>query len=645
MAIYTPGASKVIINEIDLSQIVTGASASVGAQVIVSNQGSPEPKLWTNGQDYLAEYGNPNAQISFDVYCGLDYFSEGNRLWALRVLGSGYSYAGTLMYQNATGDLTQMAAVAAGDVTDPTFPDWNVIKPNPTDTPIALFYPRRGPGSYASNIAVGISSSNILPPTNVAVASATTGGSIPAGTYTYQVAALTPEGPTLASAQVVSTIAGGGVTNSITISWDPVPSAIGYRVYGRVTGATYGGIADIGQGTYQFVDTGAIAPNTTLQPVTTEPTNIDFVVQVFDTDVSTSQPVESFTCTLEPGVDGDGVATELMERINPFSQYVYVTSNVPNIVGTLPRVTNAAYVNMGGGDSGAAPTSFDVAGAWARFQNRELYAVNLLINGGHADPGVQMAMESLARTRGDSVALLDVPSNQQTFQAAINYRNLSLNLNSSYAALFCPDVLENDTINGKQQYVPFSGWAAALCARTDRVANPSYSIAGLNRGLVNVLRLRYNYDPGQSDELFNAQVNYTRNFVGQGIALWEQQTLQAKASALSWLSVRRIVNVIKVSLYQFGLYVLQEPNDDFTRRQLVGSFSDYLETLKNARALFSYSVISDNSNNSAADVNSGVLRATVIIVPIIPVHQLIIDLVISKQGVSFTETLAALGIG
>lgn len=644
MAIYTPGASKVIINEIDLSQIVTGASASVGAQVIVSNQGSPDPKLWTNGQDYLAEYGNPNAQISFDVYCGLDYFSEGNRLWALRVLGSGYAYAGTLMYQT-TGNVTTMAGLTTG-VSNPTFPDWNVIKPTPTDTAIALFYPRRGPGSYASNIAVGISSSNIMPPTGVAAASTSTGGTMPAGTYTYQVAALTSQGPTVAAAQVQVVIAaGGGVTNSITVSWDPVPNAIGYRVYGRVTGATYGGIADIGQGTYQFVDTGSIVPNTTLQPVTTEPDNAEFVVQVFDTDVSTSLPVESFTCTLEPAVDGDGVATELMERINPFSQYIYVTSNVPNITGTLPRITSTAYANMTGGNSGAAPTSFDVAGAWAKFQNRELYAVNLLINGGHADPGVQQAMEALARTRGDSVALLDVPSNQQTFQAAINYRNLSLNLNSSYAALFCPDVLENDTINGKQQYVPFSGWAAALCARTDRVANPSYSIAGLNRGLVNVLRLRYNYDPGQSDELFNAQVNYTRNFVGQGIALWEQQTLQAKASALSWLSVRRIVNVIKVSLYQFGLYVLQEPNDDFTRRQLVGSFSDYLETLKNARALFSYSVISDSSNNSAADVNSGILKATVIIVPIIPVHQLIIDLVISKQGVSFTETLAALGIG
>lgn len=639
MAIYTPGASKVIINEIDMSQIVTGASASVAGLVVVSNQGDPSPQLWTDGQSFLAEYGNPNAQIGFDVYCGLDYFSEGNQLWGLRVLGTGYSYAGALLY-NTTAGATLLLGTDA--VPDPTFPAWASLQNNPTDIPIALFYPRRGPGSYASNIAVGISSPNLSAPATGTATSQATGGTLPSSTYQYQVAALSAAGPTTATSPATVVIAGSAVTNQVTVAWTQVPNAIGYRIYGRMTSG-YGFIADVGQGVASFVDTGAIVPDTTIQPVTTQAVNESFVVQVFDTNVSTTAPMESFTCTLEPSTDADGVATELMERINPFSSYINVTSNVPAL-SVVPSVGSATSVNLSGGDSGTAPTSFNVAAAWSQYSNKELYKTNLLINGGHSDAGVQQAMEALARTRGDAVGLLDVPSASQDFQGAINYRNLTLNLNSSWVALFSPDVLENDTINGKQQYVPFSGWAAALCARTDRVANPSYSIAGLNRGLVNVLGLRQNYDPGQSDDLFNAQVNYTRNFVGQGIALWEQQTMQAKASALSWLSVRRIVNVIKVSLYNFGLYVLQEPNDDFTRRQLVGSFSDYLATLQNARALSSYDVVSDSSNNSAADTNSGVLNATVIIVPIIPVHQLVISLVISQQGVSFTETLQALGV-
>jgi phage tail sheath protein FI len=224
--------------------------------------------------------------------------------------------------------------------------------------------------------------------------------------------------------------------------------------------------------------------------------------------------------------------------------------------------------------------------------------------------------------------------------AAINYRNLQLNLNSTYSGLFSPDVLEADTINGQQQYVPFSGQAAARCAYTDSVANPSFSIAGLNRGLLSVLGTRYQYDQGEMDALFQAQVNYTQTFVGQGTALWEQQTLAAEMSALSWLSVRRIVNVIKVALYQFLLYSLQEPNDDFLGRQIVSSCSDYLQTIQNARGITAFTVVSDTSNNTAQDFNTGVRNVTVIIIPTIPVHIINLQVVISQQGVSFTEALS-----
>ena len=69
MPIIKSQPSGVYTTEIDLSQVITSASSSVAAQVIVSRQGSTEPKFFSNGDDYLAEYGNPDAQISFDTYC------------------------------------------------------------------------------------------------------------------------------------------------------------------------------------------------------------------------------------------------------------------------------------------------------------------------------------------------------------------------------------------------------------------------------------------------------------------------------------------------------------------------------------------------------------------------------------------------
>lgn len=644
MTLIVQRASDVRVQEIDLSQVVTSASTSVAAQVVVSNQGSPEPKFFTNAQDYMAEYGPPNAQISFDVYCGLDYFREGNQLWAMRAVHSDALYSSVLMYD--TGDVTHLLGVTAG-VKNPKLPDYSTLVPAPTDTPVALFYPIRGQGSYANSIAIEVVSNNLNAPANLAATTQSSGGQMVAGTYQYQVSALSSTGETLASAPVQIIIAGAGTSNQVKLTWDPVPLAVGYKVYGRSTATVDVGLmTTIGQGIFEFVDNGGVTPDTSKKPITSPADlpaqNPIFTVNVYDLNQSVDHPVEVFDCTLTPFTNSDGLETELEERINPFSQYIQVTNNTGALL-SVPTITDVAPTQMKGGDSGTAPTEFDVAAAYATYENKQLYQINILINGGHSTPTVQQAMDALAVKRWDTVAMLDVPSARQKFQQAINYRKLDLNINSSYSSLYCPDVLEADTINGKQQYVPFSGWAAALCARTDRVANPSFSIAGLNRGLVNVLKTRETYDDGQSTELFKAQVNYTRTFVGQGIALWEQQTLQAKQSALSWLSVRRIVNVMKTAMYQFMLYSIEEPNDDFSGRQIVGSCEQYLEGIKQARGISSYTVVSDASNNTAAMFNSGIRKVTVIIVPMIPIHEIQLDVVISKQGVNFKETLSQVG--
>lgn len=645
MTISADQGSKIIVQEINLSQVITSASTSVAAQVVVSTQGAPVPVQFTNAQDYLAYYGNPNASISFDVYCGLDYFGQGSNLWGLRVLGEGALYACVLMYTDGT--LTYLVPITAG-IVDPTEPDWPSILPaGETNEAIALFYPNMGQGSYGDDFALSISSSNLAQPTGVTAVSSATGGTLPAATYSYQVSAISSVGETLASSATEVVIAGMAVTNSVTITWPAQANALGYNVYGRTTGDTYGFIMTIGQGTTSFVDTGSVTPLTTQQPITSPAnvvTNPLFTINVFNTTQSTVYPLESFDCTLTDYTDSTGTETELEQRINPFSSNIQVTSNVPELE-TVPEITSVTIQSMAGGDSGTAPTSFDIAGAWPTFNNKQLYAINILINGGHSDPTTQLAMDTLAQGRGDSVALLDVPSASQAFQQAINYRNLQLNLNSTYSGLFSPDLLEADAINGKQQYVPFSGQAAARCAYTDAVANPSFSIAGLNRGLLSVLGTRYTYDQGEMDSLFQAQVNYTQTFVGTGIALWEQQTLSTQFSALSWISVRRIVNVMKTALYQFLLYSLQEPNDDFLGRQIVASCTDYLQSIQNARGISQFSVISDTSNNSAQDFNSGVRNVTVIIIPVIPVHIINLQVVISKQGVSFTEVLSQVNPG
>lgn len=647
-------ASDVRITEINLSSVITSTSVTVAAIPVISKQGtSKSPLLFTNAQDWLTEYGNPDPSISMTIQAGLNYFSEGNQAWGLRVVGAGAIYAGVLMYVDSSG-LTQLYGIGT---VDPLNTDLSTLLPgggggsNPgmangpsAAEAVALFYPSHGQGSYGNDLAIQITTQAVQPPQNVAANATINGTGVMApDTYTYMVSCLTKSGESLASTP--ATVVLSGVSQpiaSITVSWTANPAAIGYNVYGRVNDSSFGLIKTVGASSNSYVDTGVITPLHSKQPITDAGQvqgSEQFVVSVYDTTKPQQGPLEQFTCTLGPNVDASGTQTELENRINPFSSYIQVVSNVPALV-SVPEITSAAKTNMAGGDSGSTPTSSQIALAMQVFSNKQLYNVNTFIGAGLADPTYQLAMDTLVQGRGDAVSLIDVPAIDQKFQQAIDYRNLTLNLNSSYSALFNPDLLQADLINGQQVYNPPSSWAGALCARTDRIANPAFSIAGLNRGLLNVLKQRYTFDDGQATALFDAQVNYTRTFVGQGIALWEQLTLAGEYSALSWLSVRRITNVIKVALYKFLLYSLQEMNTDAVRRQIINSCSQYLDSVVNANGLSDYTVECDNGNNTAATANAGILVVTVVLVPMIPIHEIQLQIVISKSGVSFSEVLS-----
>lgn len=642
----TQQSADVRFREIDLSQSLRNRSTANAAIVLVSKKGRLGRFNVTTWTDFVAEYGERDAAVSFGHYAARDFFDDGDYLDVVRVCGSGYKYSAALLKDNGSG-VSSIAAVNAG-LTDPDNIDWDTFVTG-AEVPLLMFYPISGPGSYANNIAVRVTSQNLSTPAAPSLAGSITGGILSAGTYTYSIAAIAENGDTLGSPVGTVTIA-TTTAGKVTVSWPAQEGARGYKVFGRSGIATaHRLIATVGAETLSYVDDGSVTPDSTQAPITDPaalPAKVtQFLVSVYDMSVNTSVPAETWTCTLSDFTDGNGVQLEATQRINPFSQYIKVASNVPLITGSVPVVVNTAKVNLTGGNSGSSPTNGQISTAWTtEFSDREKVMVNILINAGYTDVGVQQTMIRLAESRGDAFAILDLPQTMQSYRDAITYRQLILNAETTYAAIYGSDVLVNDDYNGKRLYTPCSGRVAAIYARTDRVAGPQYAPAGLNRGQVQVLDLRYQYNEPQRTQLFNAQVNYIRRFVGMGTAVFEQVTLQGKQSALSWVNVRRMINVIKGGVKDYLMYSLHEPNDDFLRRQIVSSLTEYLNYWKNARGILDFKVIADDSNNPPAKYNLGILTVTVIITPVIAVHEIGVDMVITKAGVSFSEiNIAALG--
>lgn len=97
-------------------------------------------------------------------------------------------------------------------------------------------------------------------PMSKPVATVVSGGSLPAGIYSYAIYAQDSAGYTRPANYVTVTVSTNG--SSVTLTWDPYPHATNYFVVGR-----YGAQGVIGStASTMFTDTGVTAPSTNPLP-------------------------------------------------------------------------------------------------------------------------------------------------------------------------------------------------------------------------------------------------------------------------------------------------------------------------------------------------------------------------------------------
>lgn len=362
-----------------------------------------------------------------------------------------------------------------------------------------------------------------------------------------------------------------------------------------------------------------------------------FYVDVYQQGIN--RAIESFLVHLDYKVDGYGVQLNIEEHINKRSSYIRVKQNMEaeaffnNPAQILINTLNV--VKLVGGDNGTKATTSDIVNAWDLYADPEQIDVNMLINGGYSIPAVQLKMDSICQDRMDCMAILDTPPMEQKVANAVAYRRNVLMLDSSYSALYAPDYLILDQYNDLRLYVPPSGHIAAAYARTDEEAELWFAPAGMNRGRLNVLGVRHVYNQGDRDILTDNQVNATRVIQGAGIKIWGADTLQTMASALSNVSVRRLMMFLEKSLSMAALYSVFDPNDSVLQAQMTELANRFLKPIKDARGLYNYGVICDATNNGPETTAAGDLIMDVYIDPVLPAKRIHLTAIIQKTGAKF----------
>lgn len=337
-------------------------------------------------------------------------------------------------------------------------------------------------------------------------------------------------------------------------------------------------------------------------------------------------------------LDGFGNSLYLQNVINGNSAYITV-ADVPTDSSTPSFSSGSATPLSGGAEDGIVADS-DVVTAYNQFQSVETYNFTFLIGAGWCtslSAVVPTALVSMAQTRGDCIALLDVPESS-TVAEMKTFSGTTLNADSSYGALYGGWVQIYDSYNAVNVMVPPSGFVAGICAYTQQVGNPWDAPAGMRRGVLNsAIGVETVFDEGDRDNLQEANVNPIQSFTGQGIMVYGQKTLTAIPSALSRINVRMLLITIEKAITVALRPFVFEVNDTFTQENISSLITNYMNTVESNGGVYDFKVVCDASNNTPQVVDDNELIVTLYVKPTRTAEYIQLNTIVSATGVAFSN--------
>lgn len=564
--------------ETDLSNVVAPAGTSVGGIVGWAAQGPANQRvLITFDKEFVDKFGSPNSLGGLHGFAALEFLKESNALWFVRATSGNETYA-------------------------------NVIFCGPTS---------------------GTSATVIQEPKTTTLLVNQPDGNKPDKIYAIDNTSLSTS---LDNQFVVAAIGPGAWGNNVGI---------------RISTAALSGATASGTGTGGAAGVSATSANYDWSQSYTYPTDV-FKFEVFTKDTTatsfTGDPIETFFVSRRQDLlDGNGKNLYVETVINGVSKYVYIQNDTTNT--TMPYNTygrSTSIVALAGGNSStAAVPQAEIQSAWSLFASREAVNVNILCvaEDGSNTTTIQY-VGNLAATRKDCVAVAQADSSTSTDpQTIINGAATSFT-NASYVALYAGWDLILDTFNDKKVYLPKCVFAAAIMARTDSLGNVWDAPAGVNRGVIPSVDQNIVWNDAQIGQLYDANINTSKKIRGVGNVMWGQKTAQRKKSALDRINVRRMLlfveNSVEASLYDF----LFELNTSTTRLRVESIVKNFLETVLVGGGLTAFDVVCDESNNTAQVIDNNQLNVDIYVQPARSIEFIKLQTVITRTGVSLTETRA-----
>lgn len=347
-------------------------------------------------------------------------------------------------------------------------------------------------------------------------------------------------------------------------------------------------------------------------------------------DALLKDPTESFYVSNDPQAkDAEGNSLFAPNVINGHSEYIYVSRNSVNEAKTgagtyaQPCQTYAIYQLTGGTNSKKNNISEKTA-ALKLYRDRQKADFDILFNveavetfnGRQRYGALQRKIAEIAAARKIDIGVVQVTSKEsKSVKKMVGEAKMFSFNNGTYVAPYGGyDKYYNGTL-GSWIYLPKSVAGACAMAYCDMFSYPWMAPAGVARGKIQ-------YTTGQlsrltDDEigqLYDNNVNTSRQCGGFGEVLWGQKTALKKESALNRINVRRCLNYIEKQLENMMVPYLFQQNTPNTRSAAKNSIDAFLSRVQAAEGLIEYSlsVTQDSEDPHIMNVNIRLVPAEAI---------------------------------
>ena len=403
-------------------------------------------------------------------------------------------------------------------------------------------------------------------------------------------------------------------------------------------------------------------------------------VHVAVVDEATNTIVERMTylSKLSDAKTPEGASSYWKDYVNEYSRYIYAGSALTNAEVTtagedpgaaaasygatsaaplaLARILPTAGGALSGGTDDYAYSAGEIQAAYDEFLDTEQTTVDFVLMGGdganESDTIAKaQAVAAIANSRKDCIAFISPWSGTQVATsggtaltpAAQLANTIAFHDNigsSSYVVLDSGVKYTYDRFNDKYRYVGCNGDVAGLCVSTSSILDDWFSPAGLNRGgLQNVVKLAFNPNKAQRDDLYTARINPIVSMPGSGPVLFGDKTGLASPSAFDRINVRRLFLNVEKRARALAEGVLFEQNDSTTRGGFAASIGSYLSEIQARRGLTDFLVVCDESNNTPEVIDRNEFVAELYLKPTRSINYVTVTVTATRTGVSFAEVV------